>query len=170
MATKRNQLLMERARQRIEGFNSHQLNLEDLYAHCDDRRIEVVWMPLRTGHGCSFYEQGHAFIYLNPLVSKPEQIIAGWHEYHHIVDHVAEQAVFSTGTFWNLSKLEYQAQVVGVMAYMPDPMVWGLSVEDIRRRFGVSEQLARFRASLGVSTDWARSAAAFNEIETYPED
>jgi Zn-dependent peptidase ImmA (M78 family) len=144
----RNQLLLERARRRIEDFNRESLGLEDLYHHCDDRHIEVVSMPLRTGHGCSFYRGGFPYIFINPLVSKAEQVIAGWHEYLHLMEHVPEQATFSTGTFFNLSKMEYQAQVIGVMALMPDPLVRWLNEEEIMGEFGVTQSIARFRLSL----------------------
>jgi Zn-dependent peptidase ImmA (M78 family) len=144
----RNQLLLERARARIENFNREQLFLDDLFAHCDDRHIEVVWRPMRVAHGCSFYDEGEPYICLNPLVSKPEQIIAGWHEYLHITEHVPGVTTFSTGTFFNLSKFEYQAQVVGVMALMPDVMIRWLNEEEIMGEFGVSQDIARFRLSL----------------------
>ena len=144
----RNQLLMERARARIENFNKEQLSLDDLYAHCDDRRIEIVWQSMRLAHGCSFYEQGKPFICLNPLVLPSEQTIAGWHEYLHLTEHVAEQATFSTGAFFNLSKMEYQAQVVGVMALMPDPLVRWACEDELMGEFAVSRKIARFRLSL----------------------
>jgi Zn-dependent peptidase ImmA (M78 family) len=144
----RNPLLLERARARIENFNRQQLLLEDLFAHCDDRHIEIVWQPMRRAHGCSFYEQDEPFICINPLVSPAEQIIAGWHEYLHLVEHVPDVVTFSTGTFFNLSKMEYQAQVIGVMALMPDPLVRWLNEEEIMGEFGVTQSIARFRLSL----------------------
>ncbi|MGH9764681.1 MAG: ImmA/IrrE family metallo-endopeptidase, partial [Blastocatellia bacterium] len=117
-------------------------------------------------HGCSFHEGGRPFIYINSLLSHPEQVIAGFHEFHHLTDHALNTDVFlSTGNLWNRSKYEYQAQVVGVLAYMPDPLVWGLSAEEIQSCFGVTRQLARFRASLGISTDWTLCAAVLSESE-----
>ncbi|HYL99767.1 MAG TPA: ImmA/IrrE family metallo-endopeptidase [Blastocatellia bacterium] len=139
---------MERARGRIEGFNRETLTLQDLAAHCEDRRIDLVQLPLRRAHGCSIYEAREPMIYINSLLSEPEKIIAGFHEYLHITDGVVAQAYWSTGTFWNLSKLEYQAQVVGVMALMPDELVKWSTEDEICREFNVSRRTARFRLSL----------------------
>lgn len=145
----RNRLLFERARHYIEGLNVEQQTLGNLCHACEDRRIEVRRLPFRRAHGCSFYEGGQPFIYINSLLSIAEQTIAAHHEFVHIQEHAFEVEVFhSTGDLWNLSKYEYQAQAVGAVAWMPDPLIFGLGIEGIMREFGVSRRLAEFRLSL----------------------
>ena len=48
----------------------------------------------------------------------------------------------------NLSRMEREAQIVGALALMPDPLVAGLSLEDMMREFGVSRITAQFRSGL----------------------
>lgn len=142
-------MLLERFSQRIDGFNQRQQSFEDLSALCISRGIELVQMPLRTLHGCALFEDGIPFLYVNSLISAAERVIAGFHEFCHLTDHSLEVGVFkSSGNLWNLPKVERQAQVVGVLAWMPDSDAGELSVEELMACYGVKRAVAEFRASL----------------------
>src|SRR5689334_24730825 len=52
----------------------------DLFKICDSKDIKVKIMQMRRLHGSAYEQQGFQFIYINPLVSYSEQIIAGYHE------------------------------------------------------------------------------------------
>jgi len=137
----------------VPGFNERALDLEDLAAICDRVGIEVVEVPLRRYHGCAVYVDGLPFLYLNSLLAPPEKIIAGWHEFAHLVDHPPDLRVFtSTGGLWNLGKADRQAQAVGCLALMPDAEVWGLNLPEIMERYGVPRQVAEFRLDLMFSS------------------
>jgi hypothetical protein len=56
----------------------------------------------------------------------------------------------STGDLWNYSKYERQAQVVGVVALIPDCALTGKSVRELCTYFAISYDLARFRLLLGT--------------------
>jgi Zn-dependent peptidase ImmA (M78 family) len=147
----RDRLLIDRFAERIEGFNVRSLTLGDLSRLCDERHIELVQTRMRSYHGVALEDDGYSYIYINSLLSEPERIIAGYHEYCHIADHCLDMSIRkSTGSFWNLTKYERQAQVIGTVALMPESWIRGLSVEGIGREFGVSRGIAEFRASLRV--------------------
>jgi Zn-dependent peptidase ImmA (M78 family) len=100
-------------------------------------------------HGCAFYEQGVPYLFVNNRLPRTEQIIAGFHEFAHLVYHSIDDCEFSSDSLlWQLSKIEHQSQTIGVLAAMPFDEVVGLSIEDIMREFGVSRQTAEFRVSL----------------------
>jgi Zn-dependent peptidase ImmA (M78 family) len=108
-------------------------------------------MPLRALHGAAVEEDGFQYLIINSLLRGAEKVIAGFHEFCHLTDHVLDVDVFHfTGNLWNVNKYERQANIVGVIALMPAPSIQGLSVEDIMREFGVRREIAEFRASLGV--------------------
>ena len=139
---------------RIPGFGSKSLTLPDLFTTCEADSIEVFRTPFDRLHGCAFFEDNAPFIFINSTLPPTEQIIAGWHEYDHLSRHILQShcpynCVFtSSGSMVNLSRMEREAQIVGVLALMPQPLVMGLSLEDIMREFGVSRHTAEFRASL----------------------
>lgn len=144
-------MLIERFEYRLPGFNLRPFTLPDLYDLCDELEVSVRRIPMQYLHGCSFVEGGEVFLYINSLLRGPEQVIAGFHEYCHITDHCFDVEAFeSTGGLWNLNKRERQAQTVGVVALMPHPLVEGMTVNDLMREFGVSRQVAEFRAALRV--------------------
>jgi Zn-dependent peptidase ImmA (M78 family) len=144
-------MLVERFRYRLPGFNRRTFTLRDLFDICDEINVRVKSLPMQLLHGCSFVESGEVFLYVNSLLARPEQVIAGFHEYCHITDHCFGVEVFqSTGNLWNLSKREYQAQIIGALALMPATMISGLTVVEIMYQFGVRREIAEFRASLMI--------------------
>jgi len=146
-------MLIERFRSHLPGFNQHSFTLPDLYDICEAIEVRVRRLPMRRLHGCSFVEGGEVYIYINSLIRGPEQVIAGFHEYCHVVDHCFDVEVFqSTGGLWNLTKRERQAQIIGVLALMPAPLIDGMTIDEAMRAFGVRRDVAEFRATLNLST------------------
>ena len=86
---------------------------------------------------------------INSLLSQPEQIIAGFHELTHLIDQADDPGIFlSNGNLWNRAREERDANIIGVIALMPDREVAGLSACDIMERWQVSRAVAEFRLSL----------------------
>jgi Zn-dependent peptidase ImmA (M78 family) len=142
-------LLLDQFRLTIDGFNVRSQSLNDLGRLCDELEIEVVQMPLRRLHGVALEDDGYKYLYINSRLSGPEKVIAGFHEYCHLTSHSLEMSILkSTGGLWNLQKYERQAQIIGTVALMPDPALSGLSIEEVMQEFGVSRQIAEFRAGL----------------------
>lgn len=103
-------------------------------------------MQMRGLHGSAYEEDGYKFIYINPLVSRTEQITAGFHELFHIFNHAGDGRIcMSRGATVRISKQEKQAQAVGVIALMPLPIVAQMTIEDMMREFDVPRKLAQFR-------------------------
>jgi hypothetical protein len=143
--------LIERFTSRIPGFNRRRLSLPDLAGLCEPQGIEIVYLPMRRLHGVAHEDGGYRYLYINSLIPATEQVINGYHEYTHITDHVLDVEPFkSTGNLWNLPKYERQAWIIGVLAWMPEPLAWGLSVEQLMQGFGVRREIAEFRASLNI--------------------
>jgi hypothetical protein len=135
-----------KAGSRIPDFNKRSLRLSDLHRICDELSIQVVQWQMRRLHGSAYEEDGYRFIYINPLISYSEQIVAGFHELEHIVSHVGNGEVCqSRGDTLRLSKQEKQAQMVGVIALMPITIVYGMTVEEMMREFDAPRKLAEFR-------------------------
>jgi hypothetical protein len=144
-------LLLERFAGRIDGFNVRRQTLQDLYALCDRYGIEVVRFPMRRLHGAALEESGYKYLYLNKLLPGYQQVISGFHELTHHVDHALGVEIFrSTGNLWNLPKFELQAQLIGAICWLPEPDVQGMTVEEVMRAHGVSRNLALFRLSMGA--------------------
>jgi hypothetical protein len=140
---------MLRAGSRIPEFNKRSLRLCDLCRICDEFSIQVVQWQMRRLHGSAYEEDGYRFIFINPLVSYAEQIVAGFHEFEHIISHVGNGEVCqSSGDTLRLSKQEKQAQMVGVIALMPITVVYGMSVEEMMGEFDAPRKLAEFRFSI----------------------
>ena len=145
-------LLLEQFCHAIDGFNVRSQSLHDLGRLCDQLGIEVVQLPLRRLHGVALEDDGFKYLYINSRLSGPEKVIAGFHEYCHLTSHSLDMSILkSTGSLWNLQKYERQAQIIGAVALMPDPALSGLSIEEIMQEFGVSRQVAEFRAGLARS-------------------
>lgn len=144
-------LLIERFSRRIDGFNSRRLTLRDLDLLCSLQNIDVVFTRLRGLHGAALENEGYKYLYINSLLSEPEQVIAGFHEYCHLTDQVVDSNILlSTGGLWNVNKYERQAQIVGVVALMPKLVVEGMTVGDLMHEFGVRREIAEFRLSLMI--------------------
>jgi Zn-dependent peptidase ImmA (M78 family) len=141
--------LIERTAQRIAGFNERSLNLLDLRALCGVAGIEIVRISFEYLHGYPLYEEGVPYLFINRNLNRSERIIAGFHEFCHFMEHgVFVSRLLSTGNIKNLSRLERQAQIVGTVSLMPAPLIIGMTVEDLMRRFEIRREIAEFRASL----------------------
>lgn len=112
-------LWIDRLSRELPGFNEQPFNLLDLYRFCEQRGVLAEELPMRRLHGCSFYEDGDAFLMVNNLLSEPERIIAGFHELAHLLLHEPDDVFCSTGVLRNHRKIERQAQIVGVIALLP---------------------------------------------------
>lgn len=137
---------LDRFAEEVAGFNVRSLCLRDLEQQCEARNIDFIIRPLRTLHGIAIELHEFDFVYVNSLIPDPLKTIAGFHELFHILHHIGDtKRCLSTGGVSCLSKNEFQAQVVGVVALMPDSLVASMSVNDIMREFEVSRQIAEFR-------------------------
>jgi Zn-dependent peptidase ImmA (M78 family) len=133
----------------VDGFNRKPLRLCDLYAYCERQNIEVVEMQMRQLHGGAHEYEGFQFIYINSLITYSEQIIAGFHELFHTLNHVGNgELCFSYGRVNNLSKQEFQAQAVGVVALMPLTEVYEMTVDRMMYEYTVSRQIAELRFNI----------------------
>lgn len=141
--------LIRRIEARISGFNLRSLTLDDLNFECERRGIIADGIPLAAIHGYSMCDDDGAAMIINSLLSQPEQIIAGFHELTHLIDQADDPGIFlSNGNLWNRAREERDANIIGVIALMPDREVAGLSACDIMERWQVSRAVAEFRLSL----------------------
>lgn len=147
---RRDGLLIARFSERIPSFNQRRLSLTDLFEICEEQEYCVIEMPLRKLHGCSFYDDdGQPCLILNALLPDGEKLIAGWHEFAHLYDQAPTPSVFcSTGNLWNNRKNERQAQVIGLLALMPDAEVVGMTAADLVEQYGVSYKTAEQRITI----------------------
>lgn len=143
---------MERFAEWIPGWGKRQLCLADLSDYCERQQIELVEYPLEDADGYALWVSSVPYIYVANHLRGPEKVITGYHELAHILYHPSHPEVFKrTGDLWNWSKCDRQAEIVGVLAWMPE--VVGLSVEEVMTRFGVSRGIAEFRLHLRL---WPR--------------
>jgi hypothetical protein len=144
-------LLLERFSTRIDGFNVRRQTLQDLYGLCDRYEIEIVRLPLRRLHGAALEDAGYKYLYVNKHIAGYQQVISGFHELTHHLDHALGVEVFkSTGNLWNLPKFELQAQLIGVLCWLPETEIQGMSVDEIMKAHAISRNLALFRLSMGA--------------------
>lgn len=142
-------LLIARFTDLIPGFNQRALGLSALYDQCKRYGLTLRELPFRKYHGLSFHLGDVPFLYINTLILPAEQIIAGWHEFAHLMYHPDDACVFtSQGSLYRLSKAERQAETIGVLALMPDTEAWGLSVPELIERYEVPRKIAEFRVDL----------------------
>lgn len=112
---------IDRLCREIPGLNDRVLTLDDLYQYCAARDFFVLESSMRKLHGCSFLARdGQPSMVINSLLREPERIVAGWHEFTHLLMHSTTSSVFcSTGNLWRHTKTERQAQTIGVIALLP---------------------------------------------------
>lgn len=148
-ATKKS--IVERVALIVPGFNETQLGLDALYYHCDRLGYCAQEGHLRKLHGCSFYDSEGPCLVVNSLISPAERAIAGWHEFAHLTFDMKDARVFfSHGRFFSRRKIERKAQMVGVLAWMPDGECWGFTVPELIERYDVPRGVAEFRVSLMI--------------------
>jgi len=140
-------LLLERFMRRIPGFNERRQTLKDLTFLCDVLDIYFDLLEIAPLHGLSVAEKGEYFLFVNSHLPPSLQVIAGFHELAHILDHPLN-AHQVNGHLWNYDKLERQAQTIGVVALMPGPLLAGADVTEVMERFDVPFDIAMFRLSL----------------------
>jgi Zn-dependent peptidase ImmA (M78 family) len=148
-------LLLQDYTHTIPNFGLRSLSLEDLSSLCDRYGIYVLFEHMDILHGCSFFENGQPYIVINSVINISEQTIAGYHEFVHLDRHIyltpcrfTTCAFKSTGNLINLSKMEYEAQSVGLYALMPDRLIKDMNPFDIMVAFDVNLDTALFRLSL----------------------
>lgn len=142
-------MLVERFVKRIPGFNRFQLSFSYLIELSEAYGIKVLQIPLDLHHGQWIISNKRSYIVINSEISAPLQVIGGFHEFAHVTDHAPLRLLdHYSGGLCNIRKFERQAQIIGVMAYMPDTEILGLSSEDLMRRYGISREIAMFRLSL----------------------
>jgi Zn-dependent peptidase ImmA (M78 family) len=125
------------------------LSLADLNRVCDSLGIEVVEYPLEDATGYVLWIAMSAHIYIADGLRGPEKVVTDFHELAHILYHPPHPEVFErTGGLWNTDKCQRQAEIVGVVAWMPEREVRGCTTEELMKKFGVSREVAAFRAGL----------------------
>jgi Zn-dependent peptidase ImmA (M78 family) len=149
LGRKTDRFLVERFSQWIPGWGLRQLTLDDLGNLCDDCGIVVVEIEL-DADGHAVWLGGQPFVYINSLLPYSERVITGFHELAHILYHPSDRQVFKrTGRdLWNWSKCDRQAEIVGLLAWMPETQARGLNAEELMKRFQVRRQSAEFRSNL----------------------
>lgn len=135
---------------RISGFNHRSLGLTDLYRECERRGIFADEIPLRRIHGCSFQDEDRQpCLLINALIAEPYRVVAGYHELAHLLDHPPDPGVLlSTGSLWNRSKAEFQAQAVGVVALIPRELIEKLDFGELAEEYAFPRDLIMFRAQI----------------------
>lgn len=142
-------LLLDKFSSYIEDFNIERQSLSTLASCCARLEIEIVREPLRRLHGCAIEIDDYKAIYINSLIPEPLQVIVGFHEFCHVVYHaVNAEGCLSTGSNWNYSRIEREAQAVGVIALMPFWEVCCFDVQGIMDYYSVPRRIAEFRAGL----------------------
>ncbi|HYE72758.1 MAG TPA: hypothetical protein VEF04_05480 [Blastocatellia bacterium] len=141
-------LLFERFKRRIDGFNQRPLGMDDLYQECEKRKIFIGENPFRRVHGCSFYDDdGQPCLIVNSLIAEPYRIVAGYHELAHLLDHAPDpEAFLSLGSLWNNHKLEFQAQMIGVVALIPKELMLHFDFAELETEYGFPRDLITLRA------------------------
>ncbi|HKP85605.1 MAG TPA: ImmA/IrrE family metallo-endopeptidase [Blastocatellia bacterium] len=141
--------LVERFADWIPGWGRRQLALSDFYELAESLGVEIVEYPFRRDAGQAFWVGATPYVYYSSWLSGPEQVITCYHELAHILYHPSRPEVFKrTGDLWNMSKCDRQAEIVGVIAWIPDTQ--RLSVEGLMEAYGVNREIAEFRAGLGL--------------------
>lgn len=144
-------LLAERFRQWIPGWGTRQLSFSDFRGACSEIGIFVVRHSLRDAYGYAFWLGSVPYIYLASYLCGSELVITAYHELAHIIYHPSHPEIFKrTGNLWNWSKCHRQAEIVGVMAWMPHRIADGMTADELMREFGVRRKVAEFRASLNL--------------------
>ena len=124
------------------------MSLADLKDLCEEIGVTVVEYPLEEACGYALWVEGTPYVYIAEHLTGPEKVITGYHELAHILYHPSHPEVFErTGNLWNMNKCNRQAEIVGVVAWMPE--IRRLTVEEISEEFEVSIKLAQFRHELG---------------------
>jgi len=113
--------------------------------------IEVKLRHLVKAYGRSYWKGGVPRIDLPLNIDGPELLISAWHEVCHLLYHPAEKAPFTRyGNLWNWSKCDRQAEIIGVMAWMPHGPADLMTPDELMKEFGVRREVAEFRASLNL--------------------
>jgi Domain of unknown function (DUF955). len=138
---------VERFAEWIPGWGRRQLCLADLTDYCERHGIEVVFADLEDADGYALWVSGAPYIYIAQHLRGPEKVITGYHELAHILYHPSHPEVFRrVGNLWNWSKCDRQAEVVGVVAWIPN--CYNLSTSDLMQIYGVGWEIALFRSKL----------------------
>jgi len=150
-ADKTDRFLVERFRQWIPGWSQQQLSFAGFLDFCDWLGIRVMRCRLLDAYGYAFWIGATPYIYLSNHIGGPELVITSWHEVCHILYHPSHPEVFKrTGNLWNWSKCHRQAEIIGVMAWMPHGVADEMATDELMREFGVRREVAEFRASLNL--------------------
>lgn len=155
LAHKRNgtdRFLVERITQLIPGWGVKQLTLDTLEKYCATQSIICTELPLIEADGYAFYQHRIPHIYYSSRLPYPQKVITGYHELCHILIDAPDPEMFKRQNprCWNFNKWDRKAEIVGVVAWMPETRARGLSVEELMREFDVSRDSAEFRASLNL--------------------
>ncbi|MEW6129612.1 MAG: ImmA/IrrE family metallo-endopeptidase [Acidobacteriota bacterium] len=143
--------LVERFCQWVPDWNRKQLSLDALGNLCDECGITLEELEL-DADGLALWEDAEPYIYINSQLKYSERVITGFHELTHILYHTPRPEIFrrQSNCCWNFSKQDRQAEIVGLVAWMPEAATRGLSVESLMLKFDVRRESAEFRASLNL--------------------
>jgi hypothetical protein len=144
---------VEAVRREVPDLGRRSLTLGDFEACCGRLEIEVIYLEMEEVRGVSFYEQGVPFIGLNSVLPRPEMVVTAFHELTHLLAHPFTEERFSEADAdFSPEVYELEANVVGVVALIPDEAApWPLA-RRLVRRYGVTPRTAHFRLWLG--DDW----------------
>lgn len=149
--------LVERFSEWLPGWGRRQLTLVDFYELAYSLGIEVVEYPFDRDCGHAFWIGAQPYVYYSSRLPGPEQVITCYHELAHILYHPVIPAGFKRErSFFNFDKWQRQAEIVGVVAWMPS--VEYMTAEYIMREYGVSRETASFRAGLNLWPAWSKAA------------
>jgi Zn-dependent peptidase ImmA (M78 family) len=135
----------------IPGFNHRQFCLEDLYNLAHFYGVKILQTHFMRDGGHVVYSPRRIYIVIDKGMTGPYKVMHGFHEITHVLYHERPYVLYRcSGRNWNLSKCEYQAEIIGALAWMPDREARGLPAEALMARYGVSRETAEFRASLNL--------------------
>jgi Zn-dependent peptidase ImmA (M78 family) len=146
---KTDRFLVERFTQWIPGWGVRQLRLDDLGNLCDECGIVVVEAEL-DADGYAMWIGGQPFVYINSWLPYSERVITGFHELAHILYHPSDAEILHRRALWNWSKCDRQAEIVGCVAWMPEPQARGRSAVDLMDMYDVRRESAEFRSRLNL--------------------
>lgn len=122
----------------------------DPFEMIQEMNATLVYYPLEDGvRGFYQYFKRNHIIYIDERLSRHDQTFVLAHEIGHMTMHRAANAIFmDTRTQFNTQKYEMQADKFAIELLIPSEIIlenWQLSIEQLSRLTGYSEELIRLR-------------------------
>jgi Zn-dependent peptidase ImmA (M78 family) len=118
---------------------------------CDNNGIVIIEISL-SRDGYAFTQNNTPYIFINSRLNYAEKVVTGYHELAHLLLHAPNPEVFrrQKNCCWNFSKCDRQAEIVGLVAWMPETQARGLSPGALMHQYDVRWESAEFRAGLNL--------------------